>query len=1127
MQYPLALIGFLCLLPATIGSPLPDLEPGISLVPRQYQVYDPQDQCCQVNCKVQNVGDGNMHIDWQYTQVTEPLACNGESCNVGYTETYTTQWSINAGVNVGFFTGGFAVSESFAQGDTNTCDGVAGDTVCVWRSVAYAAYTVQPDPSQPICNWNGNIVMRAPLTDNPGQFYCVKNACRNINDNYWCLGEQNPIRLRVFLKKRTFKFYQLLSACSVHQGVVAIADVSDTEYVAAQAFLDDKHEGPGYVSPNDNNDYTLGKVGRHNVVIAVLPDGEYGTASAAIVARDMLHSFPNVRIGLMVGIGGGVPTRQHDIRLGDIVSFQTTGFLNQPPTVLRTAISGLKAQYESEGHQLEAAINSVLEKKARLWKKYKRPDPGNDRLYQSEITHPPNDVTSCAIICGDNLLNLILRPERSEVEDNPEIHYGLVASANQLMKDALVRDRLAAEKDVLCFEMETAGLMNHFPCLVIRGICDYSDSHKNKEWQGYVAMTAAAYAKDLLCRMPPNKVEAEKRIGDILSILPPISRIEVNVDTMRYKLDKDEDIKILDWLTQVDYGPQQTDYIRRRQPGTGQWLLDSPGFQTWLKTIKQTLFCPGILGAGKTILTAIATNDLNTRFQNDSCIRIAYLYCNFWRRDEQKAKDLLMSLLKQLTQSQSSLPESVKSLYDRHRDKRTRPLLDEISRTLQSVAGIYSRVFLIVDALDECQVSDGNRTRFLSTIFKLQSKCNANIFATSRINDEIASLFVGTETLKIHATNEDIKTYLNGRLLPLQPDIFDSSIRDMIMSEIIKAVDGMFLLAELHMNTLIHLPTKGHIKQALQNLAKGLKGLDETYQLAMERINDYGKQILAWIVHTTRPLSTTELRHALAVQRHTTELDKEFLPSVQALRSKCAGLVTVDEESNIVRLVHYTTQEYFERKQNYWFLNANIDITTICITYLLFNVFERGLCLTDEEFEERLQSNPFFEYAAQNWGHYARVSSTEVEQLILDLLESEAKVSSSSQAMMVSRSKYPRYSERVPKQMTGLHLAAYFGLSEAIIALLKREYEPDSKNSYYRTPLSYATENGHEAVVKLLLAKDGVDLNSKDPEARSVTLENRDTIRPRARLVLIPPGPLPSLCRSLKNVNLIAHSHFL
>jgi nucleoside phosphorylase len=313
-----------------------------------------------------------------------------------------------------------------------------------------------------------------------------------------------------------------------------------TEYVAAQAFLDEKHEGPEYVSSNDNNDYTLGKVGKHHVVIAVLPDGEYGISSAASVARDMLHSFPNVRIGLMVGIGGGALSPKHDIRLGDVVvsaprdekggvfqydfgktiqdqSFRPTGFLNQPPTVLRAAVNGLKAQYESEGHRLEEDINSILEKKPRLRQKYKRPDPSSDRLYQSGVTHPPNDEVSCATVCGDDPLNLISRPERTENEDNPAIHYGLIASANQLMKDASIRDKLAAEKEVLCFEMEAAGLMNHFPCLVIRGVCDYSDSHKNKEWQGYAAMAAAVYAKHLLCRIAPNRIEAEKRIGDILS----------------------------------------------------------------------------------------------------------------------------------------------------------------------------------------------------------------------------------------------------------------------------------------------------------------------------------------------------------------------------------------------------------------------------------------------------------------------------------------------------------------------------------------------------------------------------------------------------------------------------------
>ena len=138
-------------------------------------------------------------------------------------------------------------------------------------------------------------------------------------------------------------------------------------------------------------------------------------------------------------------------------------------------------------------------------------------MTQSRIAHPLNDEASCAVVYGNDPSSLILQPEQTKDDDNPAIHYGLIASANQLMKDALVRDSLVAEKDVLCFEMEAAGLMNQFPCLVIRSICDYSDSHKNREWQGYAAMSAAAYAKDLLYRIPPNKVEAEKRIRELLS----------------------------------------------------------------------------------------------------------------------------------------------------------------------------------------------------------------------------------------------------------------------------------------------------------------------------------------------------------------------------------------------------------------------------------------------------------------------------------------------------------------------------------------------------------------------------------------------------------------------------------
>ncbi|OPB45095.1 ankyrin repeat protein [Trichoderma guizhouense] len=878
-----------------------------------------------------------------------------------------------------------------------------------------------------------------------------------------------------------------------------------TEYVAAQAFLDEKHEGPEYVSPNDNNDYTLGKIGKHNVVIAVLPGGEYGIASAAIVARDMLHSFPNVRIGLMVGIGGGVPSKKHDIRLGDIVvsvprdgkggvfqydfgktiqnqSFCTTGFLSQPPTVLLTAVSGLQAQYEIDGHQLEKAINDVLKLKPRLVKKYKRPDPRTDRILKPEITHD----SVCTTECAHGAFNVVFQFERGKEEDNPAIHYGLIASANQLMKDALVRDRIAAEMDVLCFETEAAGLMNHFPCLVIRGICDYSDTHANKEWQGYAAMTAAAYAKDLLNRIPPNRIEAEEKVTELLS------RVYNYVKKVESKMDRKEDAEILNWLTNIDYGPQQSDNLQRRQPGTGQWLLDSTEYSTWLKTDKQTLFCPGIPGAGKTILTSIVVDDLCKRYPDDTSIGVAYIYCNFQQKGEQTAYDLLASLLKQLAQGQSSLPGGVKDLYDQHQAKKTRPSIDEISKALQSVAAIFSRVFIIVDALDECQASNKCRSTLLLEIFNLQVKTKTNFFATSRRIPDIERAFKGNPTLEILASDEDVQKYLDSQMSELPGCVLKRpDLQEEIKIKIVRAIDGMFLLAKLHLDSLKSKWTPKAIRRALETLPTGSEVYTETYDAAMDRIKgqtgsrELAIQVLSWITCARRRLTTLELQHALAVEVGKSDLDGDNLPEIEDLVSVCAGLVAVDEESNIIRLVHYTTQEYFERTQSHWFPHANVSITTICVTYLSFRVFESGFCPTDDSFNERLRSNHLYNYAARNWGHHARMALTLCQE-VMEFLEQQAKVEAASQALMMP-ARSSNYSQRVPRRMTALHLVAYFGVEDAARALCQNTAEIDAKNTDSQTPLSLAAKNGHSKVVELLL-ENGAELESEDDRGNTPLL---------------------------------------
>lgn len=299
-----------------------------------------------------------------------------------------------------------------------------------------------------------------------------------------------------------------------------------TEYVAAQEFLDEEHGIPRAVDTHDNNIYTLGRVRDHNVVIAILPDGDDGTSAAASVARDMMHSFPNIRIGLMVGVANGAPTERHDIRRGDIVvsaacngmggvyqldfgkriqgkGIQPTGFLNQPPILLRNAVNALRADIERRGHCFEQTIHGILSRNQKLPRKYQRPQPGTDKLFRRSVLHGP----CCVPSCSDDSSLLIPRAERKEEDDNPAIHYGLICSGNQSVEDATLRDTLSTSFNILCFKSGAAGIMNHFPCLVICGICDYADTHRNKAWQGYASMTAAAYAKSLLYRIPLTRGE--------------------------------------------------------------------------------------------------------------------------------------------------------------------------------------------------------------------------------------------------------------------------------------------------------------------------------------------------------------------------------------------------------------------------------------------------------------------------------------------------------------------------------------------------------------------------------------------------------------------------------------------
>lgn len=244
------------------------------------------------------------------------------------------------------------------------------------------------------------------------------------------------------------------------------------------------------------------------------------------------------------------------------------------------------------------------------------------------------------------------------------------------------------------------------------------------------------------------------------------------------------------------------------------------------------------------------------------------------------------------------------------------------------------------------------------------------------------------------------------------------------------------------------------------------------------RSQDLAKKILSWITHAKRVLSITELQHAVAIEPGKSELNRKFIPSLEIIGTICAGLVTIDTQSNAVRLVHYTTQAYFERTREKWFINAKSNITTACVTYLSFSAFESGFCQTEAKFRRRLQSHPLYDYAAKNWGHHAREASTR-NQSVMEFLKYDAKVEASNQGLMVTQHMMTPWSQICPEHVTGLHLAVYFEIEEVVKALLA-SHNPDVRDSCGQTALSYAAKSGHEAVVRLLLAIDGVNVNSED-----------------------------------------------
>ncbi|KNB07800.1 hypothetical protein FOXG_19913 [Fusarium oxysporum f. sp. lycopersici 4287] len=498
------------------------------------------------------------------------------------------------------------------------------------------------------------------------------------------------------------------------------------ERAAATALLDDRHDAPEGFDQHrsDANSYTWGRIGEHNVVIASLPAGVYGTTVAAITVSNLIHSLPYIRIGLLVGIGGGIarPDEGKDIRLGDIVVSQpegTTGgvvqydlgkakaggvwerkgSLDKPPAVLLHALASLQAEHEIAPSKVPDLLQAMFKANPGMTRpktNFTYQGAENDRLFKSHYSHVGDrNCDKC-----DSAWE-VERDQR--LSTGPEIHYGIIASGNKLIKHATTRDSVleGTGHQCLCIEMEAAGLMDRFPCLVIRGICDYADSHKNDRWQRYAASTAASFAVELLGYVPVGQLKATQKV------IEAIQSLELKVDGLSAP------VQNIDYRTALNQLPiaEGASFDSKAEEHNPTCLANTRvellrDIDRWIDddTSKTILWLRGMAGTGKSTISRTVARSRSERGDLGASF--------FFKRGEADQGNLtkfVTTVAHRLARSTPGAATLIKNAVEADSaiaDKTVREQFEKLVREPLSKATTTSlsrpSVF-VIDALDECE----------------------------------------------------------------------------------------------------------------------------------------------------------------------------------------------------------------------------------------------------------------------------------------------------------------------------------------------------------------------------------------------------------------------------------------
>ncbi|KAJ7613770.1 ankyrin repeat-containing domain protein [Mycena polygramma] len=535
-------------------------------------------------------------------------------------------------------------------------------------------------------------------------------------------------------------------------------------------------------------------------------------------------------------------------------------------------------------------------------------------------------------------------------------------------------------------------------------------------------------------------------------------------------VDRDQIIK---WYSPLNMLPRHAAIYKNREPGTGLWLLEHPLFQEWKLGTGKMLWCQGMPGAGKTVLASLITNTLRVEAESQD-IGVGVIYLQHSKEtDVPDPSTLLAALWRQLVFRKLVSP-ALEHLYSMHHEPETRPTIEEDDAILRSIIVEYSRVFILVDGLDEYpQEPRDTLLRYLGALGS-----SVNLLLTSRPHIIIGHIISSYEMVEIRATEHDIGIYLDSKIAQskrLSNHIKASLVlQQSLKPTVVKRSDGMFLLVKLHFDSLTKTCTVKDARIALENMADNL---DRAYSVVVDRINqqDPGDRKLAWrtlswITHAKRPLRCSELQGALAVEPGATNLDHDNLPDRDIVLSICAGLVVFNEKDEIC-FIHYTTAEYFKLA----FPGAQSDIAMTCITYLSFRFEGISPALRKPMF--LFTYNPFLHYAVKYCLSHAKgPPESEIKPALLSFL------SNCSLWRTLWTWKYggkPLPSDR-------LRLAVMFHLEETVQNMII--------TADLGALLQEAAVNGATKVVRLLL-NNGVNV-------RAPGLQRRDCTSPDAAVIL-------------------------